>query len=129
VYIINSDISPLFSLLLIVLFLLSILIILKIFNSKRKFTLNIFIVIAFSFLALETGLRYGTKKYHTYFELLQGYYQSYYEIYTNPQISYSPNDTLSFESKGEYKYTFTTNSLGFCDKEWNKEKKAMNIGY
>lgn len=90
-------------------------------NLKKNILLSFYTLI-FCFLVVESSLRFCTHKYLTYFELAHGNYMSYYEIYKHNQLSYSPNDTLCFESKGEYKHFFTTNSLGYCDKEWIKTK-------
>jgi len=70
------------------------------------------------FIGIEFALRIGTTKYLNYFELLHGRYASYYGIYTEPVLHYKANDTLHISSRGEFSFAFTTNQMGYADREW-----------
>ncbi|MCO5249561.1 MAG: hypothetical protein M9887_11520 [Chitinophagales bacterium] len=100
-------------------------IILSLLKFKQKE--NIFLllsVLVSCILLIEMGLRFFSTEYTTYFEKAHEIYRSYYDIYKVNQLSYPPNDTITFEAKNEYKYAFTTNSQGYCDQEWSPEKQG-----
>jgi hypothetical protein len=90
-------------------------------NNKENFFLA-FTSITLILGITETILQFtGTTK--TYLEKVSGFYDS---PYTPPERTYYhswPPNTPHWIAKPEYRYERPTNSLGFGDTEWVKEKK------